>query len=1055
MTIASVQVLTPAGAANQINSHGLDPLGLTVPTLSMRWSNTATPSDADANTLRMSLSDILAPFGGTYEVLASPLRWSGPTGAPITEAAGVLSMHPEAIHRLESLVKARIGSLDRPVPVAMLIYGDTPPAQPLLAMFRAGDAMPHSGDVTFHDRRGLIIDPVAVASLFADLLSWRPGLSVPTYAAATASGIGGVGAIANLAGSVATRVHVVSLHGAAYTSRRTGSEMQVLDSSGTATGASLPASGIVDLASGQKLGRPAPSAGAAPLQVLWGNSPGGKLDTTPWVPPTPTATPAPSLPRQFFRVVAADLDWHLLGNRGYVTGNSTFPAEDDWPAPAPLPQVRRSLAGFSFLLDGSDVSGAMGAAVAAWPSAGDNIGFLCSPQIDTTFALPSAPGTPAHWPEPGMPTPPTGADTALSQYDPTAVNTPATAPTATWRTVVGGAPGALPSDVIVTFPANALPAGTHVRVYSRLFQVIDQIAADPSFLRGDGGSAIVQAGAPTSVLLINPFGFGTAIPTPQPTEVTVDFVLMSQSGRRRMHSMIHLPLGSPQPWTDNTATFGGSVSPRVAMLATTPGNSSVAPSSVFGIPQTAPSTSPPGAGASLAQWTRWLANESATPRIGPHLPTQGRFETVLAVGAVTSAATTYAFTSVLSGGRYAWETRCASPELGNPGNPAGPDLHATGISVQGQLAYDLAFHALKRSQPILPTGSGAPGWFLQSAGNNWNVPAADPDPGSGSCMAGAMLETVAAITDSPELAVVPMPTESDTVQSAINAVADALGVSRPTFTAGNETRLRHQLQREIATAQRGQRDAMWSLARAVTEAREYVFIESATFVHTATSSDAHLVDLTALLTTALTNNHRLKVMISVPRLPDFTSTKPTWVRRALRDRRDAILGLQAVDSDRVAAFHPIGFPGRSVVGRSTVVLVDDVYALVGTSHWRRRGMTFDGGCDVVSTDRRLDDRGASAGVASFRQALLADRLGIGQPANAAAATALWTRLADPDSTFTLISELLLAGGLGRCTPIYAGPPDSDTHVIPESTDKVDPNGLAGLSLTTLLGGLAP
>ena len=49
----------------------------------------------------------------------------------------------------------------------------------------------------------------------------------------------------------------------------------------------------------------------------------------------------------------------------------------------------------------------------------------------------------------------------------------------------------------------------------------------------------------------------------------------------------------------------------------------------------------------------------------------------------------------------------------------------------------------------------------------------------------------------------------------------------------NLERLLRQLQREIATARAGQRDAMWSLARAVAEAREYVLIESPMFARTA------------------------------------------------------------------------------------------------------------------------------------------------------------------------------------------------------------------------------
>ena len=52
--------------------------------------------------------------------------------------------------------------------------------------------------------------------------------------------------------------------------------------------------------------------------------------------------------------------------------------------------------------------------------------------------------------------------------------------------------------------------------------------------------------------------------------------------------------------------------------------------------------------------------------------------------------------------------------------------------------------------------------------------------------------------------------------------------------------------------------------------------------------------------------------------------------------------LLAVAQDRVAMFHPVGFPGRTAFIRTTSVIVDDVWCLVGAAHFRRRGMTFDG-----------------------------------------------------------------------------------------------------------------
>ena len=85
--------------------------------------------------------------------------------------------------------------------------------------------------------------------------------------------------------------------------------------------------------------------------------------------------------------------------------------------------------------------------------------------------------------------------------------------------------------------------------------------------------------------------------------------------------------------------------------------------------------------------------------------------------------------------------------------------------------------------------------------------------------------------------------------------------------------------------------------------------------------------------------------------------------------------LENFPSSRVFAFHPIGFPGRRSRLEATVVIVDDVWALVGASTFRRRGLTFDGATDVVLTDTVLEESVCPA-LRDFRRGLLAARLGI-------------------------------------------------------------------------------
>jgi hypothetical protein len=273
---------------------------------------------------------------------------------------------------------------------------------------------------------------------------------------------------------------------------------------------------------------------------------------------------------------------------------------------------------------------------------------------------------------------------------------------------------------------------------------------------------------------------------------------------------------STQSWVDNSARFGGTAllqTPAMTALMSAFGSTSVAPASLFGIPP----TTPPGGGppGSIFDLVRQLANETTAPRSGPRLPTQGRFETVLALGSAPAAGQPLRWSAVLSGARWSPQSRSAQPELGDPGNPAGPDLHATGVRVDGQLGYDLALHALKRAQPVVPMGGAAPGnlgWLVTTGGNNWN----DPAPDASGTVAAAMLETIAPFCDSPEFGIpgIPVPQPTDTIQSAANALADALGVPHITINVANESRLRRELQREMITAKKGQRDALWALARA-------------------------------------------------------------------------------------------------------------------------------------------------------------------------------------------------------------------------------------------------
>lgn len=1042
-------VLTPTDAANQLQAEGLDALGLTVPNLSSGWAD-ATPAagDLDNAALRLTLTNPRAPFRGVLEISAAPSVWSDVSGAPLTQPAAVLKLHPEAARRLAALVASRLGApLQRPVPVAMLVHGVTVPGTPQpMDWFQAGEALGFPGPraVSFHDARGLPIDALAVAALFLDLINFRPALNFGAPAMPALGAAGGLNSIVALA-TTPVRVHVIDPHGRGYVPTRDAARLKLVDAGNTEQSA-LPDGGLAGWPAGQRLGRSgaddsADDAASNGRPLRWGFALNDTLDRNPRaIPALPAGV---TLATQFFRVMAVDLDWHLLGNRsaGPLGG---IPGDDDAVPDFALPRVRAAVPGFDYLIDGNDVLGSANQIAAGFPPAGaDVLALLAAPAIDPALPLPMGAGAAGHWPAFPAPNPGGGL--------------PATADATRGLSAAFRAPGDGTNarlDVIITIAADAVPPGTHLRVYPRRFVEITAIsAAQPSFVRGDGGAGIAQAGQPTRVLLMNPFNLAPAAPLPAPATLAVDVVATARNGQRRLHSAVDLTVSaSTQSFVNNIGDFGGNpllTTPPFTALMSAFGATAIAPASLFGLP---PPTTPGGSPTNIIDLVRSLANETTAPRQGPRLPTQGRFDTVFALGAAPAPGQPLAWQAVLTGARWTMESRSASPELGDPGNPAGPDLHAAGVRVAGQLAYDLALHAIKRAQPIIPMGAGTPGWMIMTGGNNW----ADPAPDAAGTVSGVMLETVAPFVDSPELSFVPVPQPTDTIQNLVNDLADDLGVPRPTINVTNEDRLRRQLQREIVTAKSGQRDALWSLRRALGQAREFIYVESPMFGRTARPDGppaAHEIDLVEVLRTGLQNNPRLKIVICVPRLPDFVESKANWVRAALGQRKQAIETLTTQDRQRVAAFHPIGFPGRSAVIRSTVVIVDDVYALVGTSHFRRRGMTFDGGCDVASVDRALNGRGTSTAIARFRQELMANKLGVPVPAGPGTSSALWTRLAEPESAFDVLADLLATGGQGRCTPVFAGP--TDTLVTAQTDEVSDPDGVDpdGTGLLALFGTL--
>ncbi len=380
---------------------------------------------------------------------------------------------------------------------------------------------------------------------------------------------------------------------------------------------------------------------------------------------------------------------------------------------------------------------------------------------------------------------------------------------------------------------------------------------------------------------------------------------------------------------------------------------------------------------------------------------------------------------------------------------------------------ELGRHAIRRAQPMTPlpgfvdaSGKLQPGWMVMNATPQLAPPAEQTaQPATAPSYSAALLTTVAAFCETPELSLKTPPSDVITLQGLVDDLLDAVGLPKDiTVSDTPETaRALREVRRECFLSRNGSRDAGWSLRRAIRQARELIYLEGPAFQQTryveqpdAVDDPITTPDLFIELNAAMQDNNSLRVIVAVSREVDFSPTHGGYMRQATASRAAVIKLLGDLYPGRIAAFHPVGFPGRPVKLRTSVAIVDDVYALVGTSHYRRRGLSFDGGADIACLDDDFSE-GAATGIRRFRQGTMAAKLGVVAPAPGTVAPADWHRLASPRGAFDLVAALLAEGGLGRIESIWPGP---DDHAeLTASAHQADPNGAQGANEAIALAGI--
>lgn len=433
--------------------------------------------------------------------------------------------------------------------------------------------------------------------------------------------------------------------------------------------------------------------------------------------------------------------------------------------------------------------------------------------------------------------------------------------------------------------------------------------------------------------------------------------------------------------------------------------------------------------------------------------------------------------SVIAGGRLTQESHSADPRLGSPGGPGGRETQVIGASTQkARLAYDIARMAFRRTASIVSR-------LISLKDDKWNEPAEAAElPAGGSAtaesgtFAGAILQSIAPRCETPEFSLLrslidqefnSLPADfgefidlivnaiktlfpsDNTFRQAIISALNGLN-DDSTLNESQRERLFNELQREVMSSCYGRRDAQWALESAISRARRFIYIESPGFTSTRKDDASHpapsyVADLIERIDHQLRSATGLHVMICVPKYPDYSAGYEQMAALETKDRQSVIQGLFTAGSvldSRVAAFHPVGFPGRTSRLESTVVIIDDIWMLIGSSTFRRRGLTFDGGSDLVLTDTDLV-MGCSPSITRFRRQLMAQRLGIAVSDDLRLLRhANFARLRDGVEAFYVIREMLLAGGLGKIERLWNGKTPGAPMLDPSglSIDVANPDG---------------
>ncbi|MDB6179479.1 phospholipase D-like domain-containing protein [Paracoccus sp. Z330] len=136
---------------------------------------------------------------------------------------------------------------------------------------------------------------------------------------------------------------------------------------------------------------------------------------------------------------------------------------------------------------------------------------------------------------------------------------------------------------------------------------------------------------------------------------------------------------------------------------------------------------------------------------------------------------------------------------------------------------------------------------------------------------------------------------------------------------------------------------------------------------------------------------------------------------------------------RLRVLHPLTAAGNEIYVHAKVMVVDDRYLRVGSSNFNNRSLRLDTECDIVLDADLPENHDECARIAAFRNALVAEHLGVGADQVAHALTR-------SGSLIAAIDELRCKPGQGRRLADYRLPDISDVEQWLAENEIMDPEG---------------